>query len=323
MTATVTTLQEDLKSAIEAEHVANPFPLEVAVRVSESGSASPPAESAPCDIVIGFEASTLLGRTTHTRLEQFLIPVKVRARCDDGDQSRIGTLHAVTEQLRDLLREYNSQATGLTARVEQILQPHPFDYPSSLTPGVFDHRFALDMDVMRTITEAEAVDAADPLPILTETRLAIWDAIDNWSEFGADPSSVWTRKFRDGGDIEELSLHDPAEHELPAIAVTWGPTNPEWWVNVGQNWPQQMFVTFWLPAHQLDLAEERAVQLTRCLYQSSPAGSTVSYVRAATGRPPTKNVITLEAVELGRAQQLKAWKGQLALTLTAVIDPNG
>jgi hypothetical protein len=58
------------------------------------------------------------------------------------------------------------------------------------------------------------------------------------------------------------------------------------------------------------------------MYQSSPEGSSVSYIRNAVGRPPTKNVITLEAVELGRSQQLKAWKGQLALTLTAVIDPN-
>lgn len=319
--ATITTVQTALKAAIEAAHKATPFALPIDVRINDSTTDSPPKSNDPADIVIGFEASALLGRSTNKRLEQFLVPIKLRCRNADGKQSRLDDCHLIAEQLRDLLANYHTS----TSRVEQLLTPHPFDQPANITVGMFDHRFVLDLDVLRTMTEAEETEAPDPLPILTETRKAIWDSIDNWSEFTVDDVSVWTRKFRDPADIEELSLHDPAAHELPAIAVTWGPTNPEWWVNVAQNWPQQMFVTFWMPAHQLDVAEQRAVQLTRCMYQSAPEGQqpgfVKSYIREATGRPPDKNVITLEAVEIGRSQQLKCWKGQLALTLKGVIDP--
>lgn len=316
--ATITALQTALKAAIDAAHTATPLALPIAVRIADSTADAPPKQTDSADIVIGFEASALLGRSTNTRLEQFLVPVKIRYRNSEGKQDRLADCHRLAEQLRDLLTTYHTSTT----RVEQLLTPHPFDVPASLTVGMFDHRFVLDCDVLRTITTPDAVTPPDPLPILTKTRNAIWAAIDNWSEFTVAGVPVWSRKFRDASDIEELSLHDPCGADLPAISVTWGPTNPEWWVNVMQNWPQQMFVTFWLPAHQLDLAEQRAVQLTRCLYQSAPAGSTVSYIRAAVGRPPTKNVVTLEPVELGRSQSLKCWKGQLALTLTGLMDPN-
>jgi hypothetical protein len=318
-TATITDLQTALKETIDAAHKATPFALPIAVRIADSTTDAPPKQNDGCDIVVGFEASALLGRTTNKRLEQYLIPIKLRYRNGEGKQERLAECHLVAEQLRDLLAAYHST----TARVEQLITPHPFDLPASLTVGMFDHRFVLDCDVLRTLVTPDDSEPADPLPIFTKTRNAVWNAIDNWPAFTIDEASVWTRKFRDPADIEELALHDPCAADLPAIAVTWGPTSPEWWVNVMQNWPQQMFVTFWLPGHQLDVAELRAVQLMQALYQCAPEGSTVSYIRAAVGRPPSKtSPITLEPIELGRSQQLKAWRGQIALTLTGQMDPN-
>jgi hypothetical protein len=226
----------------------------------------------------------------------------------------------VAERLRDLLVVFTT--TG--ARVEQLLTPNPFDQSRALQ-GTFSHRLTLDMDILRTIATVTA-PAVSGTPLLTAARNAVWDAIDNWPAFAAAPpiAAAWTRKFKTAEDIEELGLHDPCAADLPAIAVTWGPTVADWWVNVQQQWGQQLFVTFWLPANWEQVAEWRLMQLTQAIYQSAPVETpTVSYVRRATGRPPSKNSpLSLELVSIGRSQQLKAWRGTIALTLTANFDPN-
>lgn len=262
-------------------------------------------------------------RTSTRILEQVLVDVTLSAPQPKIDQDNRDDLHALAEQIRDIC--VGVTATGM--RVEQLVSPNPLDAPAALQ-GLYQHRFQLDWDVLRTLATVApptVTDTGDDMPILTKARGAVWDAINNWAPFAADDPvpAAWTRKYQSPEDLEELSLHDPGHVDLPAIAVTWGPTATEWWVNTMQKWSQQLFVTFWLPANWEQVAEWRLMQLTQALYQSAPVDSTVSYIRRATGRPPAKNSpLSLELVALGRSQSLHAWRGTIALDLTANFDPN-
>jgi hypothetical protein len=333
MPASVTNLQTAFKAAIDAAP-SDSWAVPISTRIADDDVSDPPAVGVPADIIIGFEAGTTLVGTTNRSLDQYLIPVTVRRRYPVQDQSALDQLHLLTQQLRDLVSGFSSAAVSTTTgdmttvsdaqRVETLLTPHPFDQPQSRTPGLFVSRFVCDCDVVRTFA-APSSPAIDPSPLLTSVRNAVWDSIDNWAPFAAagDVPAAWSRKFRSNLDLEELALHDPGPGDLPAIAVNLGPVNPDWWVNVMQNWPQALFVTFWLHAHQLDTAEWRAVQLMQAFYKCCPPNSTVSFIRTASGRPPSKNSpITLEPVALGRTQSFKAWRGTIALTINGQLDPN-
>lgn len=311
MTATITTVQQALKTAIDAMTL----PLLFVSRIQEADSAEIPDVGADVDIVIGFESSSRLARTGSTILDQLLVPVTVRRRYDSGLQSDLDACHDFTEKLRDGLAAFHSG----TSRVEQLLSPHPFDAPQASGPGMFASKFVLDMDALRTPTTI-VQDVTTPLTIMTKIRQAVWAALNGWSEWNG---STWARKYQTDADFDELALHDPGEFDLPALAVTWGPTNPRFFVHTAQEWPVTVSVVAWFPIHQTTLAEYRAQQIVRCIYQGgNPATPGVSYVRAATGRLPEKDApITLDAVEIGRSQQLKALKLVCNFTLTGVVSP--
>ena len=314
MTATITTLQNALKTALDAIPTGS-RPVPFATRIAEADVAELATNGSAADVVIGFEASGRLGRTDSTILEQFLVPVTIKNRYVSGNQTDIANNHALAELLRDTLANYHSS----TARVEQLLSPHPFDNPQAVGPGQYVSRFVLDMDVLRptaTITN----DTTTPLKILGNVRAAVWNAINDWPEWD---STTWTRKYQNDADFDELALHDPGQFDLPAIAVTWGPTNPRYFTHIIQDFPATVVVTAWLPSREFRLAEYRAWQIVRAMYQSSPLSNpTVAHIKLLTGRYPEKDApIALEPVELGRAQQLKALKLTFSFTLTGIMSP--
>lgn len=315
--ASVTAVKSALKTAIEGA-AEGTFALPLAVWIGDSASGHPPAVTDPMSVQIAFTGAAEIGRSSSRVLDQALIDCHLSYRYPNQSQIKLDNCNQVAERLRDLLLGFTT--TG--ARVEQLLTPNPFEQQRALQ-GAYSNRITLDMDILRTIATSTPPTVTDS-PILTATRNAVWDAIDNWPPFAAsgDVPAAWVRKFKDSADVEELSLHDPAPADLPAIAVTWGPTNPEWWTNIQQQWHQQVFITCWLPADQQQVAEWRLMQLMQAVYQSGTTPS-VSYIRRATGRPPSKNSpVSLEMVAIGRAQRLHAWKGQIALTLTTNLDPN-
>lgn len=313
-TAAVAAIKAALKTSIDAAAAANQFALPIVVRLDDSSASRPPTPAEPMDLQLTFNSAAQLKRTTNKVLDQVIIDANLTYRHPDNNQANLDQCHLVSEALRSLLTDFTT--TG--ARIEQLLSPDPFDEEPALQ-GVYQYRIGLDLDVIRTLHAPTTTTIATP-PLLTLSRSAVWDAIDNWTDF----ANVWTRKFKTMADLEELALHDPGVADLPAVAVTWGPTQPDWWVNIQQQWAQQLFVTFWLPADQLDVAEWRLLQLTSALYKSAPTETPgVSYIRRATGRPPSKNgPVTLEQVAIGRTQQLYVWRGQIALTLTSNLDPN-
>lgn len=313
MTATVTTIQSGINASLTALSEASP-PLAFTVLTQEAASLDIQGSDDSAEVVIGFESLQQIGRTTATILDNYLIPVTVRKRYASGSQADLDACHDLTEAIRDTLANYHTS----TVRVDQLLAPNPMDFAQAVGPGVFAHQCVMDLDVIRRVSSITQ-DTSTPSEILTKVRRAAWDAIDHWSEFTED---TWARKFRDDVDLDELSLHDPARFELPAIAITWGPTQPEWIAHTVQGWPSTLVVTAWFPAHQSTLAEYRAWQIVRALYQCAPSGSSVSYIRAASGQIPSKNSpINLQPVELGRSRQLKAIKLTCSFALTGLVDP--
>ena len=314
MTATITTLQNAHKTTLDAIPTGS-RPVPFATRIAEADVTELATNGSAADVVIGFEASGRLGRTDSTILEQFLVPVTIKNRYVSGNQTDIANNHALAELLRDTLANYHSS----TARVEQLLSPHPFDNPQAVGPGQYVSRFVLDMDVLRPVSTI-TTDVTTPSKTLSKVRRAVWDSFDNWSEWD---SSTWARKFESDQDLDELSLHDPGLFDLPALAVTWGPTSPKFFAHTVQEWPATVVVTAWFPAHQTRLAEYRAWQMARAVYQCAPSNNpTMSYVRTATGRLPTNDTpIAIEPAELGRSQQLKALKLTFSFTLTGLMSP--
>ena len=313
MTSTIGTIQAALKTTLDAiSNGSRPVPY--SVRIAEADVQDLPGPSDPADVVIGFEASGRLGRTGATLLEQFLVPVTIKRRFASATQSDMDLNHQLSELLRGTLADYHTS----TARVEQLLSPHPFDNPQAVGPGQYVNRFVLDMDVL-TRPSAIATDTSTPQKILSNVRRAVWDAIDNWSEWDGN---TWGRKFESDQDLDELALHDPGYFDLPAIAVTWGPTSPRFFAHSVQDWPATVNVTAWFPAHATRLAEYRAWQIVRAVYQSHPVGDPFPYVKRATGRNPERDSpITIEPIELGRAQQLKALKLTCGFTITGLMAP--
>ena len=313
MTATVTQIQQELKTVLDG--VANDSPpLPFAVRIANYDIADPTVKDGTADVVIGFESVSKLAHTNSSILEQLLIPVTVRMRMTKPEQTIMDANEALLEVLRDASYDYHSEA----ARAEDLIEPHPFDQVQAAS-GFQIARFVLDMDVIRRITSITQ-DSGTPAETFTLLRRAFWDAINNWSEWDG---STWARKFENDVDIDELALHDPGRFDLPAIAITPGPTNPQFFTHTTQEWPMTIAVTAWFPSHQLTLAEYRAWQIVRAIYQCKPtAPGSPTYIRTATGYPPKSNSpIAITPVELGRAQKLKAIKVSCTFVVPTNLDP--
>ncbi len=321
-TASITDIQNALKATIQ--DAASEFELPLSVSIKDSSADRPPSPDAPMEVELSYSGVTEIARTSTKVLEQVLLNVNLTYRYPDSQQPTLDACHLTAQQLRDLLSGFSTDA----ARVEQMLTPAPFETQQALQ-GTFQHTLTLDMDVIRdisTVSPPEITDTGDAASILTQARNAVWDSIDNWEPFAAsgDVPAAWTRKFKTDADLEELSLHEPGLADVPAIAVTWGPTSANWWTQTMQQFTQQLFITCWFPANWQSVAEWRLIQLMQAFYKSAPESSpNVSYIRRATTRPPTKNSpVSLELVPLGRTQQLHAWRGQIALNLTTSFDPN-
>lgn len=314
MVATVTTVQTALLASLTALAAGSP-PLPFVPRVVEDSPSPLQNVGDAIDVQVGFEASCRLGRTGSTILEQFLMPITIKSRYAVSDEPTLQGYHALSEYLHDNLATFHNS----TMRVDQLLSPHPFDMPQAVGPGVYVSRFVLDMDVLRPVASITQ-DVTTPTKVLTSVRQAAWNALNNWGEWN---SGTWGRKFYQDSDLDELALHDPGEFDLPALAITWGPTAPRYFVHTAQEWPATLNVVAWFPAHATTLAEYRAWQIVRAIYQSAPSASpTVSYIRAATGRIPEKDApISLEAVELGRSGQMKALKLTCQFVLTGIVSP--
>ncbi len=152
---------------------------------------------------------------------------------------------------------------------------------------------------------------------LTEARLAVWQAINHWSwpeEF------EWAKKYESDAHTAEMMLRGPAPHQLPAIALAWANLTVEEVANLIQHQISPLQISMWFAADQLSVAEEISDQILKCICQSAPEGSSVTYIRQAIGYAPRPlGPMTLKAVKLGESDVM-AWRLDAAIGLRISTD---
>ncbi|MCY2966296.1 MAG: hypothetical protein NT069_22130 [Planctomycetota bacterium] len=130
----------------------------------------------------------------------------------------------------------------------------------------------------------------DTLPILTAARRSLWDAIENWPALKVNPAdsgaSVFKQKFRFDDTFDVFSKFEPGIGEIPAISITPMQVLPGWIANQMMLWPTAYQITIWTTDWNVSIPERIVQDVFNALFQSAPAGSTVPYVKAATGYYP-------------------------------------
>lgn len=160
-----------------------------------------------------------------------------------------------------------------------------------------------------------------PLPaynanaILTKTRRAVWDAIDNWQplqdwEANCD-IQLWKQRLE--GDLNEILSADGSFTELPSITYRPADVSESWETNRMAKFVDRLQID--IKTQYLDQAEELAEMVWQAIWQSAPVDSAISYVRLATGRLPQSVSVQRQ---MGLVGNQKAW----VFTLTVFLDPN-
>ncbi len=261
-----------------------------------------------------------IGRCGRFALQQHTLNLTISRRdltvanpAIDADQLLASTLHT-------LLQDLDTPA----GRVVDILGPLTIDREQLKSPGLSAVSLLLDCDVLLAagLPVSEGTGTLEPVEDsrLTIARNAVWEAIDNWPAL----RYRFQRSYKTDDDLAELQLRDPAPHELPAVALYWGAFTPDWKNNRMQEWPIVTRATVWVPGDQHTLAERLIEHVFDAIYQAKPTGSTVPYIHAATGYPPRRvSEMSVQTVTLGRAQQLRALRVDVAFAMRSNKDPFG
>lgn len=261
---------------------------------------------------IGVEAVQSLGRGATLALDQIVIPLTLQQRLDFENSPAIDDALALADQIKERLADWYDAELGF--RMEMTQSPVPFERAKLTSPGLFVQRILLGVDHLRTI--AAAPTAAAETAELTKARKAVWQAI-NASSF----SVTWARKYQSDADLEELTLRDPGAHELPAIALYWGDTQPEWFTNVMQQWPSVMTATAWLPASLATAGELVLQELVAAVFRAAITPSTVPVVKKTTGHYPKLKSLRAQLVSYGRSGLRRAVRCDAQFDLTTFFDP--
>lgn len=158
--------------------------------------------------------------------------------------------------------------------------------------------------------------------LLTKTRRAVWDAIDNWQ-----PLIDWSlntqiplRKLRMEGDLNEIVSQGGSFFDLPSITVTPGDVTEAFEVHRMARFADRLVID--VKTAFLDHAEELSEMVWQAIWQSaSRVTPAVSYIKAATGRYPTVLSISRKFAKLtdGKTSQL-AWVFTLTIGLVENQD---
>ncbi len=154
--------------------------------------------------------------------------------------------------------------------------------------------------------------------LLTKSRRAVWDAIDNWQPLIdlANNTSDPILKHRMEDDLNEILSDDSSYFDLPSITVLPGNTSEAWEVHRMAKFADQIVID--VKSAYLDQAEEISEMVWQAVWQSAPLASpTVSYIRAATGRLPGSVAIVRQVAQIGKQ---KCWLFRMTIQLTEPQD---
>lgn len=265
---------------------------------------------------ISWESWRLLGAAGNLRLEQHHAGILLQAPVAGTTAAVCDPFAALREELVDFLTDWADDEAGF--RVLHVQAPAPFDRSKLLTPGFWQSRLLLDCDALRAVGTDTPPEAPGVSPVLSAARSGVWNAIDNFPSL----ANVFARKYKTDVALAELLLRDPAPHELPAIALTWRPMPVDWWTHQQQQWQPTLSITLWLPATWHTAAEHLAQLVSLAVYQAKPEGSSLSYVKAATGNHPKRvGPINVEPVTIGRVGLTKAIRVDADFVLRSNLNP--
>lgn len=144
--------------------------------------------------------------------------------------------------------------------------------------------------------------------LLTDARRAVWSAVRAWPGLRS-PENPDRSLFRGQFDFETdtpLAGFVPDVADMPALVIVpSGSVSPAFETNVAQEWPYALELAAWLPGWRVADAERLAFRMARAVCRATPSGSTVPFVKAATGLEPrlgslsivTPTVLDAEAEE--------------------------
>ena len=152
------------------------------------------------------------------------------------------------------------------------------------------------------------------MAILTQARLALWQAIDSFPPLNPGGKSVFVRTYRYESTPPNFQIEiGPALTEMPALGVFPSHAIPEWFTSQIQAIPFALNLVTWTPEGDLELAEKLSEQLIYALHQSGPAPG---FIKRTTGYYPTAvGPIQFQKTKLGAVRTLQT------VVLRLQIDP--
>ena len=148
------------------------------------------------------------------------------------------------------------------------------------------------------------------MAILTSMRQAAWNAIETWPALQGVFKRKW--KFEDANSILPKEIM-PSIGEMPAIAIYPAPSESPWVRNQDKEFRYVLNVEVWRAHWNLLDLESDCEEIAKALFQGHAGGTTVPFIKAATGQYPEVNSFNIERVLL--ADENKAVKLTLPVTI--------
>ena len=155
------------------------------------------------------------------------------------------------------------------------------------------------------------------MPILTDARNSLWDAIDNWPAF----SGVFKRKYKfNGDDSPELN---PNADQLPAIAIYPDPGVSRMVLNRAHQHDYRLLILVFTATWNLTKPDEYWQEIVKAAWQSAGDVGT-PYVKLATGFYPQNDfTVDYDRIMLAGNPPKKATLTTIGLSLQVRFDPQG
>lgn len=109
---------------------------------------------------------------------------------------------------------------------------------------------------------------------LTEARLAVWQAIDNYAPL----ANVFRQKLRWDKEQAMLEQVEPSISDLPCISIRSGRVDPEWFTHQQQHLAYLLIIEIWTADWIQEPAEDLFEKTMDALYRSRPGSSGPTYL---------------------------------------------
>ena len=115
---------------------------------------------------------------------------------------------------------------------------------------------------------------ADEVDILTDARLSVWQAIDEWEQ----TKRLFKKTIRLEGESTLAAGMSPGFADLDCLLIMPTATLPKWLVTTQRTLYQSLALVMWTKDWNLKTAEQNVIKLTNAIYRAKTVEN-VPYVR--------------------------------------------